>query len=209
MKYKVVCFDMDGVLFTHDNFWYLMQKEYNTEHPGLELTKKYLKTDTMKLAELVIGGLWAGQKADGYYKLVMEAVYNPGVKEAIKEIKKKGLKIIIITSGPHDLALRAKNELEMDDFIANRVIIRNNVITGEYDWKMVYNGKDKVLAKYCEENGLKPEDFIMVGDNENDLSIFEIAGLAIAFNAESENLKKVADVVVDGNDLREILKYIE
>ena len=42
----------------------------------------------------------------------------------------------------------------------------------------------------------------------NDLKIIQDSGLGIAFNSEHDELKKVADVVIDKKDLREILKHI-
>jgi phosphoserine phosphatase len=49
---------------------------------------------------------------------------------------------------------------------------------------------------------------VFVGDNYNDVAAMRAAGLGIAFNCKSEELAQVADVVVAGRDLREILKYV-
>jgi len=38
--------------------------------------------------------------------------------------------------------------------------------------------------------------------------VIQEAGLGIAFNCNEEELKKVADVVIEKKDLREVLKYI-
>jgi hydroxymethylpyrimidine pyrophosphatase-like HAD family hydrolase len=47
-----------------------------------------------------------------------------------------------------------------------------------------------------------------VGNGEVDICMVEAAGLGIAFNPISSDLKRVADVVIDGKDLKQILKYI-
>jgi len=47
-----------------------------------------------------------------------------------------------------------------------------------------------------------------VGDGANDIPLLEKVGLSIAFNAKPA-LKEVADVVVEGKDLREILPLFE
>ncbi len=48
---------------------------------------------------------------------------------------------------------------------------------------------------------------IYVGDNDNDVEVAKSSGMAIAINSESEKLKGVCEVSVNG-DLREILEFI-
>ena len=69
-------------------------------------------------------------------------------------------------------------------------------------------GERKALKQIAEREKIKLEECVFVGDHDNDLKIAEEAGLSIAFNAHSEELKKVANVVVAKKDLREILKYV-
>jgi phosphoserine phosphatase len=49
MKYKLVCFDMDGVIFDI-NIWMELHKVWGTLEEGKVLTKKYLKTDSNGLS---------------------------------------------------------------------------------------------------------------------------------------------------------------
>ena len=58
--------------------------------------------------------------------------------------------------------------------------------------------KEKISLKEC----------VFVGDHHNDVKISKEAGLGIAFDAKDEELRKVADRIIDKKDLREILKYI-
>jgi len=209
-KYKLIIFDMDGVIFEHDNFWYRMHEKYNTLHPGLELTEKYLKTDIKKLADEVIGKLWKEKSADGFFELIEDSKYNPGVKETIAELKKLGIKTCILTSGPIHLARRAQKELGIDFVYGNELIIKDNILTGEYNWlSLNYEHKGETVKKICEEHNIKPEETVIVGDNEQDVYKARVVGLSIAFNTRSEELKNECDVVVEGNDLRGILKFIK
>lgn len=208
MKYKLIVFDMDGVIFQHDNFWQQMHEKYDTIVPGLELTKKYLEKDTHKLAKLVIGGLWKGKPAEGYLELIKKSRYNPGVKGTVAKLKKQGIKTMILTSGPKGLAERAQKELGVDYVIANELFIENDMLTGKYNWKLEFHGKGEVLEEFCRKHKINMKNVVAVGDNDNDVSKAKIVGLAIAFNSKSEKLKKVSDVIIEGNDLREIIKYI-
>ena len=50
---------------------------------------------------------------------------------------------------------------------------------------------------------------VMQWFDDNDIEVAKIAGLAIAFNPKESSLPEACDVLIQNNDLREILKYIE
>ena len=81
MTYKLVCFDMDGVIFKDINFWMELHKKFGTLEQGIELTKKYLHTNYDRLVEEVVVKLWKGKDAKPYYDLVNSIEYLPGVRE--------------------------------------------------------------------------------------------------------------------------------
>ena len=210
MKTKLVVFDMDGVIFEDDNFWARMHIAYKTEDPGFELTEKYLKTNIKKLADEVIGKLWKGKPADKFYELIKTAKYNPGAKETIAKLKEMGIKTAILTSGPIHLAQRAKEELGIDLVRGNEIIIKDGKITGEYNWlSLEYPHKGESFLGICLELGIKPEDAVAVGDNDQDIYKFEKAGLSIAFNSGSIELKNHADLIIEENNLKKILEFVE
>ena len=68
--------------------------------------------------------------------------------------------------------------------------------------------KADALRQIAEREGISLKECVFIGDYLNDLKIIQEAGLGIAFNCKEEKLRKVADVVIDKKDLREILKYI-
>jgi phosphoserine phosphatase len=67
--------------------------------------------------------------------------------------------------------------------------------------------KAKVLRDLAASEGVKVSECVFVGDAYNDIDAIKAAGLGIAFNA-SDDVKKAANVVIEGKDLREILKHI-
>lgn len=210
MKFKLIVFDMDGVILIVDNFWSRMHYKYNTADEGFRLTEKYLKTNIKKLADEVIGRLWKGKSADGFFELIESAKYNPGVNETFAELKKRRIKTCILTSGPIQLAKKAQKELGVDAVYGNEMIIRNNKITGEYNWlSFDYSHKGETFLRICRDLGINPKEAIVVGDNDQDVFKFEKAGFSIAFNSKSEKLKKSADIVIDDNDLRKVLEFVK
>ena len=70
------------------------------------------------------------------------------------------------------------------------------------------DAKAIALKKIAEREKIRLEECVFIGDYLNDMKIIQEAGLGIAFNCKYEELKKVADVVIDKKDLREVLKFI-
>jgi phosphoserine phosphatase len=203
---------MDVMIFEHFNFWLELHKVYGTYEEGLELTKKYLKTDYKRLVEEVIGRLWKDKPAPVYFDLIKRIRYLPGVKETISELKKRGYKIAIISSGPSDLAERAKKELGIDYAYTNKLLIKNNNIAGSKEmkyWPVRDDNKQEALREFSREHSLFLKDVIVVAHGENDISMAKSAGFVVAFNPESKELEKYSNIIIKGKDLREILKVID
>ena len=185
---KLICFDLDGVIVEPHNFWLELHKALGTLEEGTVLTKKYLYTDYQKLVEEVVHKLWKGKNAAPYYALIKKIAYLPGVAEIFKEIKKQDWMTAIISSGSLDLARRVQHDLGIDPIYANELIIKNNIITGEFVWPIGSGNhhKVKIIKHLCQDFGIKPKEVIYVGDSESDIEAFEFVGTSIAFNATSE-----------------------
>ena len=69
--------------------------------------------------------------------------------------------------------------------------------------------KATALKQIAEKENIQLKDTVFIGDHHNDVEIAKIAGLSIAFCPNDEELRKVADIIIEKRDLREILKYIE
>src|SRR3989344_3465140 len=135
---KLAAFDMDGVLFEHFNFWYELHKRFGTYKKGKELTEKYKKNNYAKLAEEVVNKLW-----------------------------KRKIKTAIITSGPRELALKAQKVLGIDFIFTNELVIKNNIITGDFKWPIADGKNEKVnaLRKLCRKLNISLDEIAYVGDN--------------------------------------------
>ncbi|MBR9675442.1 HAD-IB family phosphatase, partial [Candidatus Woesearchaeota archaeon] len=131
---RLVCFDMDGVIFESINFWMEVHKKLGTYEEGVSLTKEFLKTDYQRLVDEVVGRLWKGKNADAYYELVNTTKYVKGVGEVFKTLKEEGYLTAIISAGSLDLAKRAQNNLGIDYIYANELIIEDNIIIGGFKW---------------------------------------------------------------------------
>ncbi|MBD3313945.1 HAD-IB family phosphatase [Candidatus Woesearchaeota archaeon] len=208
-SFRLVVFDLDGVIFRHNNFYAQMHDKYGTREQTREIEDRYLRSDTHKLAELVIGKMWAGRSAEGYWDIISGSELNPGVEETIRHLKEKGIETMIITSAVEDIARKAQKMLGIDHVFANWMEIEDERITGRFRWNILWDSKGKILADFCRQKGIELKDVAAVGDNENDISMMEEVGLSIAFNSKSDELKNHCDVAIESNNLGEILKYTD
>ncbi len=210
MTYKLVCFDMDGVIFKDINFWMELHKKFGTLEQGIELTKKYLHTDYDRLVEEVVVKLWKGKDARPYYDLVNSIEYLPGVKETFNHLKRRGYLTAIISASSIDVARRVQKDYGVDHIFANELVIRDGKVAGEFIWP-IGAGKEKkaqIIQDLCSDLGIVPKEVIYVGDNDTDIEAFKEVGISIAFNSSSEELKKVAKYTVNTHNLADVIQYI-
>lgn len=60
--------------------------------------------------------------------------------------------------------------------------------------------KGNALAKLAEHLGISQAETMAIGDNENDLSMIEYAGIGVAMGNATESVKRAADVHTTSND---------
>lgn len=210
MGIKLVCFDMDGVIFEDINFWFELHKRFGTLKEGLALTEKYLKTDYDTLVREVVQKLWKGRDAKPYFELVNSLKYVPGVKETFEYLKNKGCKTAIISASGIDAAKRVQKDFAVDCIYANELVIKDNKVSGEFIWPVGAGNEKKaeIIKKLCKKIGISPKECAYIGDSETDIEAFKEVGLSIAFNTTSDKLKKAATYVVSGKNLKAIVPFL-
>ena len=55
--------------------------------------------------------------------------------------------------------------------------------------------KGNALAKLADHLGLNKDEVMAIGDNENDLSMIDYAGIGVAMGNATEDVKAAADVI--------------
>ena len=71
------------------------------------------------------------------------------------------------------------------------------------------NSKGSTLSMLAEQWGIEREDIIAVGDNDNDISMIQFAGLGVAMEHCSEPMKSHANLFIGSNDEDSIADLIE
>lgn len=128
------------------------------------------------------------------------------VENIDKVIQEQGDDILkcICISKDYEGLLKAKEEILKTGYFE---VVSSNIDNIEVMIKGVSKGRAvKVLADYY---NISKEEVICIGDNENDLSMIEFAGLGVAMGNGTDSIKKIADYVTDTNNNNGVAKVIE
>ncbi|SHK11624.1 hypothetical protein SAMN02745975_03682 [Geosporobacter subterraneus DSM 17957] len=119
------------------------------------------------------------------------------IKDAYEIIKTEADRVykFQIVSDDMDILARARKELESIDTISASKSWHNNV---EIMNKGVSKGE--AVRNLAESLGVKQEEVICFGDNENDISMLQYAGLGIAMGNADEIVKEHANYITLSND---------
>ncbi len=201
----LVIFDVEGVLFDAEYLPILAEK-LNKEKEIWDITKKGIQ-GVINWEE----GL--RQRIDSLKGLDYETCQQvadslpimTGAKEACRILKAAGWKLMAISGGFTIMTERLQKELDLDYVFSNELIFKD----GKLDGVTVNVDSDKAKSakiKIQEWNQTK-DDIVVVVDGANDLALFDICGLGIAFRAQ-DKVKDVANVILEEKDLSKILDII-
>ena len=153
-------------------------------------------------------GLWKGRTLDEVMEVVEATQLTPGALEAIQTLKDNGLKTAILSGGLDVMADDIGRRVGIDYVLTNKLHHHDGVLTGEVDNLVAWGGKADEVHQINNHFGIPLEKTAFVGDGRNDMSVFNVVGLAIAFNPEDQEVADAANVVITDDDLRPILPHI-
>jgi len=128
-----------------------------------------------------------------------------GAREACRALKQAGWKIMAVSGGFTLMIHRLKKELDLDYVYSNELIFKDGKLDGV---KInVDSDKSKSARIKIEEWGEKKEDIVCVVDGANDIKLFDVCGLGIAYRAQ-DIVKDLATTTLEEKDLSKIIDII-
>ncbi|MGT2666572.1 phosphoserine phosphatase SerB [Streptococcus rifensis] len=141
--------------------------------------------------------------------VVNQITLTKGAKELVDELHSRGYKIGLVSGGFHENVDPIAKELGIDYVKANRLEVREGVLTGRTEGEIVTKAtKVAMLRAWADENGLDLSDTIAMGDGANDLPMIETAGIGIAFNAKPI-VRALAPYQINDYDLYQVIPILE
>lgn len=69
--------------------------------------------------------------------------------------------------------------------------------------------KGNAVKRFAEEMNIRPEEVICIGDNQNDMSMIDYAGVGVAMGNAEDIVKQAADIIAPTNDEDGVGKVLE
>jgi len=201
----LIIFDVEGVLYDAE-YLPLLAEKMNKEKEVWEITKKGIQGEIdweeglRKRVELLNGLDYQTCKDVADSMPIMT-----GAKEVCSTLKKAGWKLMAVSGGFTIITDRLKNELGLDHIFTNELVFNNEKLDG-----VVVNvnaDKAKPAISKITEWDEKKENITVVVDGANDVKLFDISDLGIAFRAQ-DLVKDLATVTLDDKDLSKIIPII-
>lgn len=217
MKYRLICFDVDGTLISDDNgnYWsnlhtFLEGREGERIQAERVALFREGKLDYGEWVALDLGDFRKKEfTREDFVRVAHHHIIAPGAEETLAELRRMGCKIAVISGSLNVLFETLFPDFVFDDVFLNEILFDEaGKITS---WKeTVYDEgtKHKALHTICKREGIDISETVFIGDGENDIDILKEAGLGIAFCPKSDKVREAADVVIEKRDMREILKYL-
>ena len=201
----LVIFDVEGVLYDAE-FLPLLAEKMNKEKEVWEITKKGIQgkidwEEGLRQRVELLKGL--------DYKTCKDVADSmpimTGARELCSALKNAGWKLMAVSGGFTIITDRLKTELGLDHIFTNELVFNDEKL----DDVVVNVNADKsksAISKITEWNETKENTTVIV-DGANDVKLFDISDLGIAFRAQ-DLVKDLATVTLDEKDLTKIIPII-
>ena len=198
-------FDVEGVLYDAE-YLPILAETVNKEKEIWDITNKGIKglinweDGLQKRVELL-----KGISYETCIEVADSLPIMPGAKQACNALKQAGWKIMAVSGGFTIMTDRLKKELNLDHVFSNELIFNN----GELDGVKINVDSDKAKSAQIKINEWdeKKDEITVVVDGANDIKLFDVCGLGIAFRAQ-DLVKDLATVSLEEKDLSKIIPII-
>ncbi len=206
---RIVAFDFDGTLSQSDGSWRKLHRYFGTKEMSRINLGLYEKgaIDYPEFMRRDIAS-WPNNLRISRVRAILSDRFqmDPDAGPVISEIKKRGLKVAIISAGLDILVSKKGEELGADHVLANGLEIdENGVLTGEGIFRVDLIRKDLALISLLDRIGLTADQCLSVGDSKYDSNFLTASGRSAAIHGDEE-LETVATYVL--TKLTDVLNYI-
>ncbi len=215
LPWRFVLFDLDGTLVQGTIYvWQSLHDHFGTDRKRRQKAREDFFSGRITYENWFRHDLELLREAGATRQRMVEMIQRhmwltPGTRDTIAHLREFGVKVGIL-SGSLDLVLDVLlPDLSLDEVLINRITFhQDGTIAGGTPTPYDLEHKATGLLHLAAKHGLSPEDFVFVGDNDNDLAVARIAGLAVAFRPKSARLRDAVHQVIEDADLTALLPLL-
>jgi len=182
---RLVCFDMDSTLIEAEVIDELA-KAAGTGEQVAAITEAAMRGEldfSQSFAQRM--ALLKGLDESVLAHIAEELNITEGAERLISTLSKLGYKTAILSGGFTYFGRYLQRKLGIDYVFANELEIVDGKVTGNVTGQVVDGArKAQLLRELAEQENIRLEQVVAVGDGANDLPMLGIAGLGIAFRAK-------------------------
>ncbi len=201
----LVIFDVEGVLYDEE-YLPILSEKLNKEDEIWEITKQGIqgKINWEEGLRTRVNAL-KGLDEKTCQEVADSLPIMTGAKEACRVLKAAGWKLMAVSGGFTLMMGRLQKELRLDYVYSNELIFKDGKLDGVTI--NVDSDKSKSAKTKIAEWGENKDDIVCVVDGANDIKLFDICGLGIAYRAQ-DIVKDLATSILEEKDLSKILDII-
>ena len=207
-KIELASFDMDGTVLRHESSWGAVHRHFGTEREGATSLKLYTegRIDYKEFMRRDIASWPKGITRGDIERILSGYQVRPEAPGTINELRRRGIKTALVSSGIDIVARKVAAELKIDYWVANGISFdRKGKARGEGIGRVDPTRKDVAYKKLLAKVEVRPERTIAVGDTIYDLGFLRSAklGFMLAHTTRVDDPK-----IIHIESLTEIFEHI-
>ena len=206
-SHGLVAFDLDGTLVRIWSAWSWIHRLLGTVDAAKPNADQYYagKIDYIEWADRDVE-LWNGVPLKRIVDAIEEGLaFIPKARDLVISLQDYGLKTAIISSGLSVFADRAKEALGIDFSRANKLVTDNRGRIRGVEVQVAFDNKDQVMSDIAHNLELPLDQCVAIGDSQNDIPMFQVAGFSVAFNPANEEVAQAATRIVRSENALDLL----
>lgn len=126
-----------------------------------------------------------GMPASAFEEIAAGITLTEGADRLVRTAHENGARFALVSGGFHEVADLVAEPLGVDAILANRLEVRDGVLTGKTVGTVIDREvKKSAVQDWAEDFGIELKRVVAAGDGANDLGMMSIAGLSLAFCAK-------------------------
>lgn len=207
--FDLVLFDMDGTLVDEMSSWEFVHEHFEVSNDANWQRYDRGEIDDLEFMRTDIA-LWGIDRRpihiDDVARVLERAPLMRNAPRVLRELRARGVGTGVVSGGMDVLARRVAEELEMDLYLANGLATdAAGYLTGEGVLFIEIRDKGIPTRAIVAASGVPRARTASVGNSRWDVTMFRETGFGVAVNPFDDEVRRGADVVVEGTDLGPVL----